>query len=189
MSTVVTQLSITLLEFVCDSCSLTKHIVAITRPCMEYSRRPCPGHLNATLDRDAIDATELSISNPLLLSSIHLNLLISWLVGAVQSMRLIPHLSRDESSHSESSDSSEGSSKSGEMAGVTAMATEHFLRSRPQLAPYETPPSDGSSPLSNCPPEVLVNIFSRLDRVTFTKCMRVCLLHSHRSRLRLSSIA
>lgn len=108
-------------------------------------------------------------------------------------MRLIPRLSRDASSYSDSSNTTEGSSTPSEMAGVTATATEQFLRPRPELAPYEVPPSDGSSRLLTCPPEVLVGIFSRLDRGTFTTCMRVCHPPSNRrlvsSRLMLVGIA
>lgn len=50
-----------------------------------------------------------------------------------------------------------------------------------KLQLYETPPSSGTCHLVNLPDQVLASIFTRLDRVSFTRC--------HRVRLPLPSLA
>ena len=89
-------------------------------------------------------------------------------------MRLIPRPSSIPSTLSDSSSnlSDEEASKDDEMSSIASQALDHFT-TRDERPAYETPPADGSCPLLACPAEVLVGIFGRLDRGTFTNCLRV----------------
>lgn len=94
-------------------------------------------------------------------------------------MRLIPRLSSILSPLSDSSSnySDEDASKDDEMSSLASQALDNFPP-RDERPAYETPPADGSCPLLACPAEVLVGIFGKLDRGTFTNCLRVSPSHS-----------